>query len=137
MYTAALLAAMETRTIVLQQIDMDRNLQLLENGDLPLEGSFEISETIEAFRVILALPVDYLTRSARMEFVRRALAAEVYLACAALSTSTVSRKKGRKSGFNKSHGSTHTLEERILLRTFVLRVAQETGVIDTLVRTLL
>ena len=127
---------METRTVVLQQIDMDRDLQLLENGDLPLEGSFEISEAIGAFRVILALPVDYLTRSARMEFVRRALAAEVYLACAALSASTGSRKKGRKLGLNKSHGSTHTLEERILLRTFVLRVAQDTGGIDTLVRTL-
>jgi hypothetical protein len=135
MYAVALLAALEALTIVLLKIDMDLHLRCVENGDPTIEGSFEISEAIAAFRIILALPVDYITRSARAEFVRRALAADVYLACA-LSDPVSRGKKVKKSGFKKSHGPTLSIEERILLRTFVLRVAQETGNTDTLVRML-
>ena len=76
------------------------------------------------------MPTEYLGRASRAELVKRALAADVYVA----STYRPRTLGGKKRKMEEEHEPmVNGVEWRALLRSFVLRVAVETGAVEALV----
>jgi hypothetical protein len=114
---ASMLATLSARLVSFRGVDAS---ELLALKSLPIISSADVQSAVGAFKLLLSFPPEYVGRVARTEFMKRALALDVF----------ISRNT------NAKHATASTWESKATLRTFLGRIAAAMGPLDVLVRCL-